>query len=167
MNEAIDRTRLRRQLLTLALYAAMPFLIALGPVGVRPDAAIDWQRLLPLLAPTIGGFVLTGCLVLFFLPTIVTRAGRVVWCAAWAFASPMVATIFAVLLYLALTLASLGRFTDPGSLIWVMTILPMLMLQAPLVYALGALALAVATAAMLATLPDSDERGPSTAEVAR
>lgn len=157
MTEPTERTYLHRQLATLALYAAMPFLIALGPVGVRPDAAIDWQRLLPVLAPTIGGFVLAACIVLFFLPAIRTRAGRIAWCVGWAFASPMVATVFAVLLFLALSVASLGRFTDQGSLVWVLTILPMLMLQAPAVYGAGALVLAVVTSCMLAGGTPGDE----------
>lgn len=164
MTAPTQSTCLRRQLTALGLYAAMPFLIALGPAGVKPDAAVDWLRLLPVFAPTIGGYVLTGCLMLYFLPAVETRAGRIAWCTGWAFASPLAATAFAFLLFAVLSMASLGRLADTGSLQWVVTILPMLMYEAPIVYALGALALAAATAGMLSDFADNaaEPRGTTT-----
>lgn len=157
-----SRRELRNQLLSLLVWAAYPFALVLLTLVLGRDTAVDWQRLLPVLLPVTGGFVVTAAMLMFVLRLLETSAGRIAWTVGLSFASPMVAAATGVVLYMALSVLSFGTLGGDFGLFALVSLMPMLILQAPLAYVGCSVVLLIATGLLLRVGKETVDEGPTT-----
>ncbi|MEQ1632545.1 MAG: hypothetical protein ABL997_09240 [Planctomycetota bacterium] len=164
MNTPTDDSprELRNQLLTLLVWAAYPFVLVILTLVLGRDTAVDWQRLLPVLLPVTGGFVVAAAMLMFVLRLLETSAGRIAWTVGLSFASPMVAAATGVVLYMALSVLSFGTLGGDFGLFALVSLMPMLILQAPLAYCGSAVLLSLATGVLLHVARETEDRERTT-----
>lgn len=157
MSATTDNATAARSLLTIAAYAAMPFVFAVCPLGNVGTGGLDWSRMLPVLLPVVAGSVLVGAALVAAARRTQQKKSRIACAVVFAFVGPMIASLFGAILAAALSVLSLGSIANVSpywSFVWI----PLVMLQAPLLTFATSAACAVLTALLLAPALD----GPKT-----
>jgi hypothetical protein len=153
---------LTNQLATLLAWAATPLVLVVVTTSLDDGTAVDWRRLMPVLAPVMGGFVLAAALLICLLRLCETSAAKIVWTIGFCIASPMAASATGVALHMSLSVMSFGSIGGDVGAFAVFALMPMLIVTAPSVYVGTVLALAVLTGLLLRVARKSASSEPTT-----